>query len=59
MIEMVWIFEEIGSYSIPKVILKCNSESSKRKGKPRKQCMDGVRRTKISKDLTEDYANQI
>ena len=45
--------EEDVSNRIPKIVLGWNSEGWSRKGKPRKQWMNGVRINIVSKELTE------
>ena len=51
---VLWTFEEDKPSKM--IILQWNAEDRKRKGKPREQWMDGVRRNMISKYLTEEDA---
>ena len=44
----------MGSERIPKMILKCNFEGSKRKRNPREQWMDGIRKVMFSQKDAED-----
>ena len=48
--------ERMTSNTIPKMMMEWNTEGRRRKGKPREQWIDGLRRSIISKDLTGEGA---
>ena len=48
--------ERMGEDRIPKMILEWNAEGRRRRGKPREQWMDGIRRSMNRMELTEEDA---
>ena len=42
------------SDGVPKTIVECNADGRWRKGKPKEQRMDGVRKSMVSKNLKKD-----